>query len=406
MLRFSKNGLSVSVVLDRRRIKVSGLYPVKVEVVAGRRQKYFSTGVDLSQEQWAEMSARHRRNAEMSKIEECFNRILNEVVSTSETSSFPFGTTETSAKGGSSVSVNRALLAMMDRYRTEGKVNSYYRCRSTLRNIEEFSGGNISFPSVTPEWLVRCDSFWRHQGKSDTTVGIYMKTLKCIFNQAVSQGYIRSSPFGSRDGYVIPRGAVRKLALPKSQIRKIIEYKGPERLEKYRDLWLFSYLCNGINFRDMLFLRYSNIANGEIRFVRSKTEYAYSGRKVICAVLRPEMQRIIERWGNPDNGSPDTLIFRFAEGNEDKFAAAMLVRRVICQCNTALKEIAGELGIPAFTTYSARHSFATVMQRSGVDLPFISESLGHSSLSVTETYLAGSSPDERLRNSALLLDFQ
>ena len=30
-----------------------------------------------------------------------------------------------------------------------------------------------------------------------------------------------------------------------------------------------------------------------------------------------------------------------AEGNEDKFDAAMLVRRVICQCNSALKEIAG-----------------------------------------------------------------
>ena len=126
MLRFSKNGLSVSVVLDRRRIKVSGLYPVKVEVVAGRRQKYFSTGVDLSQEQWAEMSVRHRKNAEMSKIEECFNRILNEVAFISEKGSFPFGAAEASLKVGSSVSVNRALLSMMDRYRTVGMVNSYY----------------------------------------------------------------------------------------------------------------------------------------------------------------------------------------------------------------------------------------------------------------------------------------
>lgn len=42
-------------------------------------------------------------------------------------------------------------------------------------------------------------------------------------------------------------------------------------IEEFRDLWVFSYLCNGINFMDLLFLQYSNIMDGEICFVRSKT---------------------------------------------------------------------------------------------------------------------------------------
>jgi integrase/recombinase XerD len=39
------------------------------------------------------------------------------------------------------------------------------------------------------------------------------------------------------------------------------------------------------------------------------------------------------------------------------------------------------------TTYFARHSFATVLKRSGAKIEMISELLGHSSVDVTENYL-------------------
>jgi site-specific recombinase XerD len=39
------------------------------------------------------------------------------------------------------------------------------------------------------------------------------------------------------------------------------------------------------------------------------------------------------------------------------------------------------------TTYFARHSFATVLKRSGANISLISDLLGHSSLGVTESYL-------------------
>ena len=50
------------------------------------------------------------------------------------------------------------------------------------------------------------------------------------------------------------------------------------------------------------------------------------------------------------------------------------------------------LAIPFFTaflniTYTARHSFVTVLKRSGVNVAIISEALGHTSLSTTQFYL-------------------
>ncbi|MFZ6038007.1 MAG: tyrosine-type recombinase/integrase [Bacteroidota bacterium] len=56
--------------------------------------------------------------------------------------------------------------------------------------------------------------------------------------------------------------------------------------------------------------------------------------------------------------------------------------------NKDLKEIGKSLKLPlTLTTYVARHSFATVLKRSGVSTSIISESLGHSSEKVTQYYL-------------------
>ena len=55
-----------------------------------------------------------------------------------------------------------------------------------------------------------------------------------------------------------------------------------------------------------------------------------------------------------------------------------------------MKSIAKDLEIKnEVTTYAARHSFATILQRSGVSTEFISEALGHGNIRTTQSYLAG-----------------
>lgn len=114
--------------------------------------------------------------------------------------------------------------------------------------------------------------------------------------------------------YEIPTGKGRKLALTLQQIKQIISYTdGAEATEHYRDLWFFSYLCNGININDMLKLKYANIDGDEIHFYRSKTMHTSKEKKEIYALITPEMKQIIDRWGNLDKNS-NSYIFPFLDG--------------------------------------------------------------------------------------------
>ena len=61
---------------------------------------------------------------------------------------------------------------------------------------------------------------------------------------------------------------------------------------------------------------------------------------------------------------------------------------MLAKVNKYLKDIGDKLKLPLpLTTYVARHSYATVLKRAGVSTAIISESLGHSSEKITQTYL-------------------
>ncbi len=403
MYRYRKDGISVLTVVDRRRRKNNGLFPVKVEIIYRRVQKYYPTGQDVSPEEWEGFRNTRRRPVKCASIENSFYIIRNAVEQLAEKGEFSFRRLEMKL-GRAGNTVNEAIEYRMKALMEQGRINSYYRYRSTLHAIERFAGRAVDFENVSAAWLRKCEEAWTKEGKTSTTINIYMKTLQSIFKNALEEGVIREYhyPFG-KYGYKIPASASRKLALTKEQIEDVRHWKGDSEVEYWRDLWVFSYLCNGINFRDMLFLKYGNISNGEISFVRSKTEHALGRAKVIRVPLTPLMREIMERSGNGAEGGDEKFIFRHARGREKPLEVSQLVRKAIASCNAALKIIASDLGIPAFSTYAARHSFATVLKKSGVDISFISESLGHTSIVMTENYLAGYDREERLRYATNLI---
>lgn len=408
MFKYSKDAVSILTILDSRRPKADGKYPVKVQIIYQRTQRYYPTGKTLTPEEWEKLPTTKTRSlvAIRESIENSFNIVRGQVESMVFGGDFSFDVLNQRLKKGSSSTVNTAFRVKIEALKADDMVGNSMIYDTVIKGLERFAGGNIAYHTITTDWLNRYEKFLLTEKKSYSTIGIHMRTLRAILNDAKRIGIIKESayPFG-RDKYEVKASEGRKMALSLEQIGQIVRYDdGSAATAKYRDYWLFLYLCNGINMADFVKLKYANIEDGEIYFVRQKTERTNRMRREIRAIVTPEMQAIIDRWGNPP--VPDSYIFPVLKGDEDAMTVKKKTQYTTRAINKRMAEIGKQLGVSHISTYTARHSYATVLKRSGANIAYISESLGHSSLQTTETYLASFEKEERQKNAALLTNFK
>jgi site-specific recombinase XerD len=103
--------------------------------------------------------------------------------------------------------------------------------------------------------------------------------------------------------------------------------------------------------------------------------------------LKPESLEILNKWGQPSINK-NAYIFPHLNNKMSEVQKRKTYQGLTKNINKYVKQIAREVEINKdVTTYYARHSFATVLKRSGAKIEMISELLGHSSVHVTESYL-------------------
>jgi integrase/recombinase XerD len=266
----------------------------------------------------------------------------------------------------------------------------YYHC--SYVSLKKFRG-NVRFAEVTVSFLREYESWLNNQNISKTTMGMYIRPLRAIFNEAIEDGIIKKEkcyPFGRRK-YRIPASKNTKKALDLADVKKIYYYECDPKNEseqKAKDYWLFSYFGNGMNPKDIACLKYKNIHDEYIVFERSKTERALrSDPKPITVFINEDMKVIIKRWGNKDI-SPNNYIFPVMDIGISPLRQYELMQLFIHLINDWMKHILKNLGInKKGTTYVARHTFSTVLKRSGASTEYIQEALGHSDIKTTENYL-------------------
>ncbi len=289
--------------------------------------------------------------------------------------------------------------------RSEDRIKSAENMEHALRSFKRYKPA-LFLEDIDSQFLKGYRAWMEKSGNSATTAQIYLRNLRTIFNKAIKDGYIaqRFYPFAS---YTIGILVKSKAVLYPEQVKVLFEYQPKTfRSRRAKDYWVFCYLCNGINFKDMVYLRYSNISDDTVSFVREKTKRTNTvANREIRAYLHPEMKRIIETWGNKDK-SAENYVFPILN-NYDKITDKEKRRKNIqVQVNDNLKLIGKELGFSSSLILNlTRHSFATNLKLSGTPTSFITDSLGHTSVTTTIHYLK-SIPDQKIKElSNSLLNF-
>ena len=306
--------------------------------------------------------------------------------------------------------------------REAGRISMAVTFECALRSLKEFTGkekfpfasANVKFFKDYEKWMLTPRSIeWKTKsGKTKsrtkvngrTTVGIYLRNVRTIFNEVKPVG--GPYPFGkSKQGlYSIPKGKNTKKALTQADVAKIASYPAAKGTieQKSRDYWLFSYLCNGINIKDMARLKYSNIKGEKISLIRAKTAESVDEETTIDIMITKQISRIIDLHGNKP-GTSDQFIFPILNKDMTPGDEYRAIQQAVQTINKNMTHICSELKIARATTYTARHSFATVLKRSGASVEFISESLGHRNKQTTQNYLANFEDDEKMKWANMLL---
>lgn len=242
---------------------------------------------------------------------------------------------------------------------------------------------NIYFSDLDVTWLKKYEEWLRSTGLAENTIGIRFRTLRAIYNTAIEQGYVKPDyyPFKS---YKVSKlhSVTAKRAITKDDVTTVINYDYTNKgfyTELAVDLFTFSYFMGGINFVDMAFITHSHIIDNRLVYTRTKTH------KLIKLPLQPKAIELIEKYRSKDRPYIFPILSAFHKTEQQQ---RNRIHKVITKVNKHLKEIGEELNLPIdLTTYVARHSFATVLKRSGVNTSIICEAMGHSSEKVTQIYL-------------------
>ena len=286
--------------------------------------------------------------------------------------------------------VEEFYLSLIEDLKQKGRIgNSYAYLNSynTLRNFNKGKKLNYTFSHIDVSFCKKFEDWMRSKGNKDTTLSYQFRTLRATYNKAIEAKIVarEKNPFIE---YKLSHFNTKtiKRALSKNDILKLINANcnGQSKLRQLtHDLFSFSYLCGGISFVDIANLTRQNIVEDRLIYQRQKTH----GN--INLLLSKEASTIIAKYSTYQQEAEYLFPILHCKRHITPMQKSNRIHKICHQVNTELRTFAKELGIAAeVTTYVARHSFATILKKSGVNIGIISQALGHQDIKTTQIYLS------------------
>lgn len=405
-----KNKILTAIYIDKSHPKTDGKCRISIRITFDRVRRYYSTPHTLSISEFDNTMKANARQPfkdialELQAYENKASAIIKEM---------PVFTWEIFEKRFYSQkilndSISNAFETFINALKSNHQIGTAVSYGCAKKSLQNFDNG-IRFTDVTAEFLRKYEKWMLDNNKSVNTISMYLRHLRTLFNNAIADDSIPKEiyPFGKKH-YEIPTGNNIKKALGLQEIGLIYNHKIKKEstAAMARDFWLFIYLCNGMNMKDLCLLKWKNFKEDVLEFQRAKTKRTKRKVEAIRVSVTKDVSRIISTYGNKDQ-SPENYIFPILCKGVTPERERQLIQQITHLVNDHMKEIALQLGIKSKTsTQCARHSFSTILQRSGVSTSFISEALGHTNVITTQNYLAGFEDKEKMSAVKALTAFK
>ncbi|MCH5226254.1 MAG: site-specific integrase [Muribaculaceae bacterium] len=234
--------------------------------------------------------------------------------------------------------------------------------------------------------LVEDYNFWLLcRGVKRNTISFYNRILRAVYNKGVKRGFaVQCFPF--RDAYTgVDRTRKRCVGCDILRELKALSLNGDKALILARDIFLFGIYARGMAFVDMAFLRKCNVKGGVLKYIRRKT-----GQEMTVRIESP-MTEILKRYAGEGEYlfpvmTPESPFLKQRCPAEDEH---LRYSRILSAYNYRLRRLSEMLDVDCrLTSYTGRHTWASLARKMKVPLSVISEGMGHTSERTTEIYLA------------------
>ena len=385
---------TINVVCYKWKILANGEYPLMLRICKDGKKKYQSLGISVLPRYWDFIRNKPKPNCPnkeyiqkiiLDKQTELQQRMLEFNSEQKEYTTTTLLNDEN--KKFELKTVSQFYQELIEQCKSNDKCGNRLIYKSSYNSLKVFTKNQLDIPfsAIDVSWLNKYEKWLRSKGNKETTMSLMFRTLRSAYNKAIKAKCARKSDYPF-DEYKINKfdTKTQKRAIAKTEVLKFTKEVDNIGKRQYvqlsKDIFIFSYLCGGINFTDIANLTKANITNGRLHYIRQKTG------KLIKLGISEEAMQIIKKYESESKG----YLFPILNANIHKtpLQKQNRIHKMLGKINKNLKLIATQLNVDAnMTTYVARHSFASVLKKSGVSIALISEALGHSDLSTTQVYL-------------------
>lgn len=302
----------IKVVLDKRRMKRNGKFPLKLRVYTSkpRVQKLYPIEMEFTEQEFEQIQFAkpgefwNAQRLNLQLTEWTAKKIASEIVP------FDFEIFEKrffykTHQTPDVIAYFHKEIKLLEEAKKTEKASVYRHALAEITQFIHHQTGTetqrIPFSMITENWLMQFEQYCMQvKGFSAAKIGGYLRPLRDVFNMALEQKDIDNQqyPFGKRK-YRIPNSEKSTRWATQSEYLKILATR-PENEDQIRtkDFLIFSILCNDLTPSDIAHLKFSNV-NGDLLLV---AQYDEDGNKLpfskstVC-VITEELKTIIEKHG-------------------------------------------------------------------------------------------------------------
>jgi len=383
---------TVILVLDRRRVKKGDLYPICLLLNHKGTKLYLNLKDSVATKFWDQQNQKVLNGAPVSPNVSWVNnhvqgkktdaiRLISLLEQTGELAQLsPMELKQrirNKSHRASFYGYLDSLIAQFNNHGKQGNGEVYLRTKVFLQNYVP-GKKDLFFDEINFKLLKSIELHYLAKGNHLNGLSHYFRTIRAIYNRGITEGIVKSDAYPFKE-YKIKQVKTHKSALRKDDLMKLWDISITEGTLSWhaRNMFFFSFYCQGMNFSDLAKLKIENIKVGRIYYTRSKISKAMSIK------LTDKINEILEKYVSGKKRSDYVFPIITEESRHN-----LQIKNYRDAANHALKRWAKKLTLnPSLSFNTARHSWATIGKDMQLPIGVLSEGLGHNDQRTTQIYL-------------------